>query len=571
MDVSVIICTYNRGADLRATLERLHAEPVGPGIAWELLVVDNNSSDDTPEVVASFADRLPIRYLRESRQGKSYALNTGLAAATAPLLLMTDDDVDVTPGYIRGHVEAAQNYPKAVFFGGRVQSRWVDEPPAWMRENLDWLRTMSTYERGDEPIVIDDYRSLPIGANLGLRREVFEAGFHFSPQFGPSGDRLSSSARHGGEESDYLERLLAKGYTGVYVPQSLVHHRERSYRLTRRYVRFYYREAGREVRRKDGLPPAVTLFGVPRYLWSKLSRQATAYAFARVTGSSRRWLKAETELFLTWGDFVECRQMLRSQTGQGGSSLRRFVKSLLPKVVLQELKQLREAWVRRQEFRRSSADVFTEIYRQQLWGKSDEPFCSGGGSTTPTVVEPYVEAVRRHLEALSPRPGTIVDLGCGDFRLGQRFLDLTDRYVGVDVVPDLIAHHREKFGNERVSFEQLDIANDPLPPGDVCFIRQVLQHLPNAAIGKVLPKLRQYRFVFITEHHPSEAAFRGWNFDRPPGMGIRVFEGSGVYLDKPPFNLDPAALKLILEVPSHEFEPGIDPGVIRTYLWENPR
>jgi hypothetical protein len=185
---------------------------------------------------------------------------------------------------------------------------------------------------------------------------------------------------------------------------------------------------------------------------------------------------------------------------------------------------------------RPLAALFETVYREKLWGNtSSSEYDSGPGSHDPAVVEPYVEATRRFLESLSIKPN-VVDLGCGDFEVGSRLRRYCARYVACDVVPSLIARNAECFPTSGVDFRVLDIVDDPLPDGDVVVIRQVLQHLSNAQIGKVIPKLSKYRWLILTEHLPSDLRFIP-NKDKSAGPGIRVRLGSGIVLTAPPFRL----------------------------------
>jgi len=114
----------------------------------------------------------------------------------------------------------------------------------------------------------------------------------------------------------------------------------------------------------------------------------------------------------------------------------------------------------------------------------------------------------------------------------------------------------------------LDIVEDELPNGDVCFVRQVLQHLSNRQIIVVLPKLKKYKWVFITEHYQTDNNVIKPNIDKVHGRDVRVYDNSGVYLSKPPFELPAQELKEVLEVPGVGLEGLNDPGVIRTFLYK---
>jgi SAM-dependent methyltransferase len=210
--------------------------------------------------------------------------------------------------------------------------------------------------------------------------------------------------------------------------------------------------------------------------------------------------------------------------------------------------------------------VFTEVYSEKQWGSGAEEFDSGAGSGSDEIVDPYIAAIA----AIGSREGfeslTFVDLGCGDFRVGRRLVPLCRAYVGVDVVPAVVDRNTRMFGSEAVRFEHRDIVADPLPDGDVCFVRQVFQHLSNAQIAQVLPKLNRYRLVFVTEHQPSPGHLRAPNLDKVVGPDIRLYDGSGVYLDQPPFGIPRSALSEVVTVTSGSMGADVDRGVIRTML-----
>jgi SAM-dependent methyltransferase len=128
-----------------------------------------------------------------------------------------------------------------------------------------------------------------------------------------------------------------------------------------------------------------------------------------------------------------------------------------------------------------------------------------------------------------------VDLGCGDFTVGKKIAALGIDYTGADVVPALIRHHSALHGSDRVRFLQLDIVNDTLPEGDLCLIRQVLQHLSNAQIATILPKLARYRHVLITEHYPAPGPHVVPNRDKTHGHDTRIEDDSAVFLEHTPF------------------------------------
>jgi SAM-dependent methyltransferase len=192
----------------------------------------------------------------------------------------------------------------------------------------------------------------------------------------------------------------------------------------------------------------------------------------------------------------------------------------------------------------SVSEAFSDIYRSHAWGsREDRPFCSGDGSIREDAVGPYCAMIRDFIAGNNIQ--RVVDLGCGDFAVGSQFISPAVHYLGIDVVPDLIRYNQEHFATPGVEFRCINIIDDPLPHGDLCLVRQVLQHLSNAQILKTLKSLRRYRYVIATEHVYAGAGLRR-NRDKPQGPGTRIPRRSGVFLESPPFNC-PA--KLTLEVP----------------------
>ena len=129
MDLSVVLCTWNNAQRLRITLDAIAQCEVPDNLNWELVVVNNNCTDDTDVVVSRFESRLPILYVNEPRQGLSHARNAGLAAASGQWILFTDDDVRPYAQWINAHVEAHKRWPENYYFGGPVESEYEGAPP----------------------------------------------------------------------------------------------------------------------------------------------------------------------------------------------------------------------------------------------------------------------------------------------------------------------------------------------------------------------------------------------------------------------------------------------------------
>jgi len=204
-------------------------------------------------------------------------------------------------------------------------------------------------------------------------------------------------------------------------------------------------------------------------------------------------------------------------------------------------------------------DAMEQIYAMKLWGGSDFDFYSGTGSHHPEIVDPYIGVVTSFLRSFED-PLVVCDLGCGDFNVGKELAEHTQKYIAIDIVAELIERNKKKFTNDKIEFHCLDIAEDELPSGDCAIVRQVLQHLSNAVIQRILPKLTKFRYVIVTEHIP-ERDFKA-NADIISGQGIRLKKQSGVDLEAPPFNLKVKEQKKLHSVKFYGFD-----GLILTTLY----
>lgn len=210
----------------------------------------------------------------------------------------------------------------------------------------------------------------------------------------------------------------------------------------------------------------------------------------------------------------------------------------------------------------STKEIFSEIYQKNLWGKSDnpdQPYYSGAGSHDKAITSVYLESVSSFLQTFSTKPA-VVDLGCGDFFIGSQLRPYCGQYIACDIVSELIEYNKIKYKELDVDFKNLDLITEALPSGDIVFIRQVLQHLSNEQIQKLISKLSSYRYLILTEHLPKLKNFVP-NLDKKPGSGIRLGYHSGIVLTLPPFHLKVVNEKVLCEAEEVD-------GVIKTLLYK---
>jgi glycosyltransferase involved in cell wall biosynthesis len=303
MLVTVAICTWNRARLLDQTLAGMRQLRIPEGHTWELLIVNNNSTDDTDEVIERHAAHLPIQRLLEQQQGLSNARNCALAHTRGELLVWTDDDVLVDPDWLAAYVETAMKYPSAGYFGGAVEPWFESKPPGWVNRNLDLLQgpfALRDLGPGIRPFV---GRETPFGANMGFRT-VELRGFEFDPRLGRVGTGMLS-----GDETYLIDRLRAEGRTGIWIGTARVRHFIPAARMTTSYVWNFFHGLGRTRQLLIPYNRDVPLMGSgPRWIWRRfLLARAKSLLVAPTRG--RWWLTNFIDAAVHRGILDECRGM----------------------------------------------------------------------------------------------------------------------------------------------------------------------------------------------------------------------------------------------------------------------
>ena len=272
LDISVVIGTYNRCDLLPRALASVLSQDTGT-LQYEVVVVDNNSSDRTREVVATLIEggETRLRYVFEGKQGLAHARNAGIAASVAPIIAFTDDDVRVATNWLAEIKRAFDEHPEVDSVAGTILPRWPSEPPAWLtREH--WVGPLALQEYGPLPFHVNSERPVSLaGANLAFRRSVFERIGGFAPAFSKGGDH---------SDTEMLIRLFRSDRQSLYVPSILVTADVQPERLRKRYHRRWSFRAGRaqalmhflEIFDRDGRlakerGSQETLFGMPASIY----------------------------------------------------------------------------------------------------------------------------------------------------------------------------------------------------------------------------------------------------------------------------------------------------------------
>jgi glycosyltransferase involved in cell wall biosynthesis len=301
VDISLIVCTYNRCDSLKTMLEGVALSVMPKSVEWEVLVVDNNSTDRTREVVEEFCRRegSHFRYYFEPLQGKCIALNSGIRVARGTILAFSDDDVTVEPDWLQ-NLTSNLNSGEWAGAAGRVLRTWNCEPPPWLSlqpkyEKMAWALVSFDLNQnaGELPGT-----SPPVGANMAFRREVFSKYGGFRTDLGPKGNETGDSAeRKAGlaeiaqpqaprryDDTEFGRRLVWGGERLRYEPDSVVYHPVPEDRLTKKFFLSWWFGRGRDTYLI--MPNRGPIWGIPRYYFR------VAKMLALLTGNTLAWLTA---------------------------------------------------------------------------------------------------------------------------------------------------------------------------------------------------------------------------------------------------------------------------------------
>jgi glucosyl-dolichyl phosphate glucuronosyltransferase len=288
--VSIVIPTFNRAALLGETLDSLARLQPRSIQDWEVLVVDNNSTDGTAVVVRrrQTAFPVPLRYEFEAAQGRSNALNRGIAATSAPVLAFIDDDVVVAERWLDAAAGLLLDPDSGVdYTGGPVHPIWEAPRPRWMSATkADLWGAIAILDYGAEPFEFEERRRVPLGANMAVRRTLVDRIGGFSPLLG----RSSGTQILGQEVPEFLARARAINSRGRYVPAMIVRHHVPARRLTKAYFRRWWYGKGRSRAALERLQP-ITELGVdlnrvphvlrtPRFMWRTAAEALVGWAVA---------------------------------------------------------------------------------------------------------------------------------------------------------------------------------------------------------------------------------------------------------------------------------------------------
>jgi len=329
-DISIILPTYNRADSLKTTLENFSQLSVPDRLTWELLVVDNNSTDRTREVIESFAKaaNFPVHYVLEKIQGRSAALNAGIAAAQGTIIVFTDDDVLLQQAWLANLKSTFDRFDCAAV-AGRVLPLWNHPKPDWLE--MEGQFAVVNFDLGDE---IKEVRVPPLGANSAFRKEVFARHGLFRLDLGVRGSHHTITC----DDTEFGNRLIEAGEKIVYNPAAVIYHPVDPKRTTKKYFLSWYYYNGVSLTRTAGLPQVGTFyFGVPRWLFREFLTNLGRWL---LTFDGKRRFQQKLRVCRSAGNIVESYRLSRGQTVRLDSKETTSVKAVLAEEAGDEVRRV---------------------------------------------------------------------------------------------------------------------------------------------------------------------------------------------------------------------------------------
>lgn len=311
--LTVLLSTRNRGSLLRSVLEAF-SRLREPASGWKLLIVDNGSTDQTPEVLALFKRRLPLHVLAEHKPGKNIALNAALAHIEGDLTVLTDDDVFPREDWLLQLTAAAEAHKEFSVFGGVIQPCWEALPPSW----IEWVDKGAVFAITDPA-----WQEGPIpancvwGPNMAFRSNIFRSGVRFDTSIGPKGANYVQ-----GGDTEFTRRLESLGHRSWHVRGAIVEHFIRNEQMSKEWV---LRRAIRHGRgefllgQAEELVSRKTLLGSPRYLYRKLYGEARAIAVSWLMGKQGESFQAKWRFNYVRGQIQEARALSKEKKKEARS------------------------------------------------------------------------------------------------------------------------------------------------------------------------------------------------------------------------------------------------------------
>ncbi len=306
VDVSIIICTYNRCESLKIALESLLKQEADDRLSWKVLVVDNNSNDQTKNVVEGFMARFDgrLEYFFEPQRGIGHARNRGVREALGEIIAFTDDDCLVDKNWVSNLYSTFKEY-NADAIGGKILPIYPPVVPAWVKENIQLLcGAIVFHDYGEDIKIYKKPMVEPVGANMAFKSKVFKECGYFRSDLGVGQGTM-------GEDTEFLGRLLHQHKNIYYCGKALISHPVEDGRMTLKYIAQWNINLGKYRFMIDDQgkidPRMVYCFGIPRYLIRQILKDslcALCFLFDK-----KNFLPYWISLSINWGRAIAMRRI----------------------------------------------------------------------------------------------------------------------------------------------------------------------------------------------------------------------------------------------------------------------
>ena len=277
MDISVIVCTWNNSGRLEITLDAIAKCIIPEKVKWEIILINNNCTDNTDYIASKFANSLPLRYVKELHSGKSFALNRALAISCGKLIIFGDDDIRPCKEWICEYWFAYKRKAQGYYFGGPLESEFENQeisseltkyaPPSV--RGLDWGGNEHCLSSGE----------YFVGANWACPLEYLRVvgGFDVSKNYIGGEERIKL-----GEDTNIMKRLIESGFSPWYLPKAKVSHYVPSHKISLRHIAERRRAYGYYVGEHDTFKQCPCITGIPRWMYKKLFILWTKWILAKL-------------------------------------------------------------------------------------------------------------------------------------------------------------------------------------------------------------------------------------------------------------------------------------------------
>lgn len=269
MKISVLFSTFN-GANVIADVLEGYCKQV-TDIEWQLIVVNNVSTDTTQEIIDSFQDRLPITTFVHNIPGKNSALNAALPLINGEFVIVTDDDAIPEQNFIANWKRLAEAQPKFDLFGGKIIPSFIEQPQKWMLDNqFHFEEVFACRNLISGPINAKDI----YGPNMAVRKRIFDAGIRFNEDIGPNGSNKNYPM---GSETEFCGRVSEAGYLAYFNQEAVVSHIVRPHQVLPSFWKHRAYKHGLGHGMQDALKEKNSVSEIPLLLVTMTSRVLRNY------------------------------------------------------------------------------------------------------------------------------------------------------------------------------------------------------------------------------------------------------------------------------------------------------